>query len=199
MATSFNCGKTQDFIVSINITRSGFHEKILPRFQTERKHVNFGGPYCKTVKQNERRPQLESHNLLGLALWYLKCKDRLYKLSFIFGIVPSSIPVWLDYALEFLLRVVSNNAFTECRLEWPSFQEMENSAALFQRNRKLESYLPGVFGVMDGGRMPVVKCNNMNLQNAYFEGFTQCTEVTNIFVFTFDGLLIHAAIKFPGS
>ncbi|CDF33017.1 unnamed protein product [Chondrus crispus] len=37
------------------------------------------------------------------------------------------------------------------------------------------------------------------MQNAYFKGFTQGVEVTNLFVWNFYGELIHAAINFPGS
>lgn len=39
----------------------------------------------------------------------------------------------------------------------------------------------------------------MVLRNAYFEGFTQGVEVTNLFVFKFFRDLIHAAFKYLGS
>lgn len=37
------------------------------------------------------------------------------------------------------------------------------------------------------------------MQNAYFEGYTQNVEVTNLFVRNVFGEIIHAAINFPRS
>ena len=47
--------------------------------------------------------------------------------------------------------------------------------------------------------MPVAKYEVENLQNALWEGFIQAHEVTNVFVFSFDGTLIHAVINYPAS
>ena len=47
--------------------------------------------------------------------------------------------------------------------------------------------------------MPCAEYLDGDLQNAYFEGYTQKVEVTNLFVWNFYGELIHAAINFPGS
>ena len=47
--------------------------------------------------------------------------------------------------------------------------------------------------------MPCADCTNANLQNAYFEGYTQAVEVTKLFVFNCFGELIHAAVNYPGS
>ena len=38
-----------------------------------------------------------------------------------------------------------------------------------------------------------------DLQNPYFEGYTQTVEVTKLFVRNFYGELIHGAMNFPGS
>jgi len=47
--------------------------------------------------------------------------------------------------------------------------------------------------------MPCADYIDTDLQNAFFEGFTQGVEVTNLFVWNFYGELIHAAINYPGS
>lgn len=47
--------------------------------------------------------------------------------------------------------------------------------------------------------MPCAEFENVDLQNAYFEGYTEQVEVTNLFVWNFKGEIIHAAINFPGS
>ena len=51
----------------------------------------------------------------------------------------------------------------------------------------------------DGARMPCAKYTNPNIQNAFFEGFTPGTEVTNLLVWNFKGEIIHAGINYPGS
>lgn len=47
--------------------------------------------------------------------------------------------------------------------------------------------------------MPCAYYTNPDLQNVYWEGFTQENEVTNLFVWNLFGECIHAAVNFPGS
>lgn len=47
--------------------------------------------------------------------------------------------------------------------------------------------------------MPCAEYSDSNIQNAYFEGFTQGTEETNLLVRNFASEIIHAGIKYPGS
>lgn len=142
-------------------------------------------------------PVLQTVDLLGLVLWYLKTKGTMFSLCPIFGVVGSSVGVWLDFSLEVLVRVVKREKDFE--IKWPSYDEMKASASLLENNRINGGLLQGIFAVTDGGRMPCADYTDTNLQNAYFEGFTQGVEVTNLFVFNFFGELIHAAINYPGS
>ena len=50
-----------------------------------------------------------------------------------------------------------------------------------------------------GERMPCATCTDRDVQNAYWEGFTQCDEVINLFVWNLVEEIIHAAVNFPGS
>ena len=93
--------------------------------------------------------------------------------------------------------------FTACRktesrkeseIRWPTVEEMKASSALLERNRVYGSLLKGVFAVSDGGRMRCADYTDTNLHNAYFEGYTQNMEVTNLFVGNFFGEIVHAAI-----
>eukprot|EP00171_Calliarthron_tuberculosum_P001424 IDg1424t1 len=172
-------GTAADFIVTINITKSVLVEHLLPLFDIERPRVNKGGPYRRTESPRGRRPQLESIDLLGLALFYLKSCDSVYRACPIFGIVPSSVYVWLDYSLQVLERVVKRSDEVDFAIVWPDKEAKRKSAALLQRNRRLGPLLSGVFAIMDG--------------------FTQAVEVTNLFVWSFEGMIIHAAVNYPGS
>ena len=117
----------------------------------------------------------------------------------IFGIVPSSLDVWLDYSMEVLYCVVRNPVNTDFPISWPRPQNMEESASLFRHNRDYGHLLSGIFGVLDGVRMPTATFVDVNLQNAYFEGFTQQDEVTNSLAFNFKEEIIHAALNYSGS
>ena len=47
--------------------------------------------------------------------------------------------------------------------------------------------------------MPCADYTDQDLQNAYYEGYTQSVEVTNLFVWNFYEEIIHAAVNYPGS
>ena len=122
-----------------------------------------------------------------------------YELSPTFGVVPSTIYVWLDYGIHVIHATVtdaSNNAF---EIRWPSHSEMAESANLLTKNRRNGPALKGVFGVLDGVRMPCSVYIDEDIQKAFFEGYTQSVEVTNPFVWDFKGQIIHAGINFLGS
>ena len=142
--------------------------------------MNHGSPYRTGYSPKGRKPQLESVDLLGLALYYLKSKDSVYKLCLIFGIVPTSAYVWLDFSLEVLSRTVTLPHMTDFAIVWPKPAEMEQSANLLRHNREHGHVLEGVFAVLDGARMPCATYEDPNLNNAFWEGFTQQHEVTNL-------------------
>ena len=65
--------------------------------------MNNGSSY-KTIQTSKgRKPQLEFVDIVGMVLWNLKSKNPIYKLCLVFGVVPSTARVWLDYGLEVML------------------------------------------------------------------------------------------------
>jgi len=192
-------GTPGDFIVTINVTKRLLVEKILPPFEIERMKLNFGSPYRRSRSPRGRKAQLGSIDLIGMALFFLKSRDPLYKLCPMFGVVPTTAAVWLDYSLEVLKRVVTKRGASDFEVRWPTPDEMWSSSALLAQNRELGRLLKGVFAITDGARMPCSVQDEPLLENAYWEGFTQAHEATNVFVWNFSGEVIHAAINFPGS
>ncbi len=94
----------------------------------------------------------------------------MYQLCPVFGVVQATLSVWLDYALEVLLRVVSSKHNTPFEIRWPTCTKMQASASLLLNNRPLGALLTGVFAITDGARMPYSEYTDVDLQNAYFEG-----------------------------
>lgn len=59
---------------------------------------------------------------------------------------------------------------------------MAASSGLPELNREHAHLLWMVFAVMDGGRMKCATYTEPDKQNAYWEGFTQADEVSNLFL-----------------
>ena len=192
-------GTSSDFISYTNVSRPVFFSYLLPRFEARRNFVNNGSPYRSSRSSRGRPAQLKSVDILGLSLNYLKRRDILANICTDFGLVPSSLQIWLDFGLEVLLQVVRDPQSTHCAIRWPSHDEIAASAALLERNRRFGRLLKGIFAVTDGARMPCAKYQCPEHQNAYFEGFTQGTEATNLLVWDFRGEIIHAGVNYPGS
>ena len=197
--TILSCGSDDDFSVSLNFTKELFLDKILPLFDLEQTGYNFGSPYRRGPKMKGRQLQLRSIDLLAISLWYLKTKSTMFCMCPVFGLVPSSLGVWFDYALDVILRVVKRKSRKEFEIRWPNVEEMRASASLLEHNRTYGPLLQGVFDITDGGRMLCAYYTDIYLQNDYFEGFTHNVEVTNLFVWNFFGEIIYAAFNYPGS
>jgi len=95
--------------------------------------------------------------------------------------------------------IITKKGDADFEVRWPTVAKMRSSAALLEQNRPLGGILKGIFAITDGARMPCAVQNDTDLQNAYWEGFTQGHEATNVYVWNFFGEIIHAAINFPGS
>lgn len=194
-----SCGSSSDFVKLLNFDRHCFFDILLPRFESVRSTVNFGSPFRKGPKKRGRNPHVTSLDILGLVLKYVKSTGRQYEMCGMFGFVPSTVSVWIDYGLTVLLKVLRDKSVPEFRVKWPKIEEMDESHRLLKFNRSNGPLLPNVFAVIDGARMPCADYTDSDLQNAFYEGYTGNTEITNIFVFNFKGELIHAAVNFPGS
>ena len=136
----------------MNFSKREIEGKFPPWFSKERKRVNFGSPY--RTKPNTRGCSLhKSMDLLGMALWYLKTCANQYCLCPVFGFVPSTVNVWLEYALEVLFQVLTKNrGRPELQIRWMTLQEMKASAYRLLMSRSDRFLLEGVFAVCDGGR-----------------------------------------------
>lgn len=122
-----------------------FIERLLPILEYERSRLNFGSPYRKEPKTRGRNADLRKFDLLGLALWFLKSSRQQYRICTQFGLVPASVYVWLDCALEVLFKVVKYKKIVDFAVRWPSPNEIVASSGLFLRNSALVRYLNVVF------------------------------------------------------
>lgn len=123
----------------------------------------------------------------------------IYKLSPVFGLVPSSVSVWNDIGMEDVWKVVKEKRITDMRIEWPTENQMRTSSSSLQKNRRNGLLLSGIFAVMDSRRMLCVSYTDPDIQNAFWEEVTQVNEVWNLLVWNFHDEVIFADLNFPGS
>lgn len=87
-------------------------------------------------------------------LWFLKSKACTHEICSIFGIVPFSAYVRLDFGMEVLYKVVINPRNMDFEIRLSTTNEMYESSLLLEQNRQYGTLLRGVFAVTDGARMP---------------------------------------------
>lgn len=192
-----SCGGSGDFILTMNFDRHVFFNVLLPPFIRHQQSTNWGSPYRNGPKTRGRKTLLDPVELLGLVLYALKRSGHFQDLCLVFGIIKSTVCEWFHYGLEVINKVVKE--IPEGKVKWPSVQEMQESNQLLMDTREHGHLLRGVFAVVDGGRMPCADYTDPNIQNAYYEGYTCCVEITNLFVYNFKGEIIHAGLNYPGS
>ena len=58
------------------------------------------------------------------------------------------------------------------KVRWPNIEEMEDSARRLEENRENRSFLKNVFGMVDGWTLPCADYIDIDMKNAYYEGYT---------------------------
>lgn len=94
------CGKSSDFLCSLNYDCLKFFDVLNPALIAQRDVVKFGSPYRERIKVYDRNPTIDSAEILCLVLYHMKSSSKMYRLSLIFGLVQTSVFVWLDYRLQ---------------------------------------------------------------------------------------------------
>lgn len=131
---------------------------------------------------------------VGLVLHYLNSTMRQKTLCQIFGATPAIVSRTLSTVLPILLIVLKN---LHCaRIEWPTSDEIANWSQMINVR---EPRLNGCFGFVDGVWFPIFAPANPLEQNAYYNGWKSCHNVSNVLVFGADGTIIWSACNFPGS
>ncbi|RPA81008.1 hypothetical protein BJ508DRAFT_209660 [Ascobolus immersus RN42] len=138
---------------------------------------------------------LTASGALGLALHYLNSTMRDVDLHLVFGILPAVCSRYRRFALVLLLRCLEK--LPEAAIRWPKEEEMRKYSDLITRRHGNE--LAGAFGMVDGCHLPVACSGDLDIQNAYYNGWCSSHFTSNLFVFAPDGTIIYATVNAPGS
>ncbi|KAL0056665.1 hypothetical protein AAF712_016730 [Marasmius tenuissimus] len=141
------------------------------------------------------RRSLDAPGALGLVLHYL-CSSMLeIHLQQIFAVVPSVLNRYLDFSLDILLRVLRNT--DDARITLPrTEEEFELDSLAIQKRHPM---LVGAFGSINGLSLPVQVSEDVEIENATYNGWKTEHRVNNILVFSPRGAIIDAHINAPGS
>ena len=62
-----------------------------------------------------------------------------------------------------------------------------------------ESTLSNIFGFVDGLWLPILEPSDSDTQNAYYNGWKSCHNISNVIVWAPDGTILWARYNCPGS
>ena len=161
-------------------------------------------PWCRS---------LDAAGALGLVLHYLNSTMTEISLQQIFAIIPTTASRYITFGLSILFSTLQK--MPEAQIHWPESVEFEELSALVtQRHPRLH----GAFGSVDGLKLPVKTSDDLDIENATFNGWLSEHFVNSVVVFsskgsrhdpfcvlltvahdTCQGMIIAANINAPGS
>ncbi|KAL0059585.1 hypothetical protein AAF712_013676, partial [Marasmius tenuissimus] len=126
------------------------------------------------------RRSLDAPGALGLALHYL-CSSMLeIHPQQIFAVVPSVLNRYLDFSLDILLWVLRNT--DDAKIPLPrTEEEFELDSLAIQKRHPM---LVGAFRSIDGLSLPVQVSEDVEIENATYNGWKTEHHVNNILVFS---------------
>ncbi|KAJ8094152.1 hypothetical protein PM082_023360 [Marasmius tenuissimus] len=123
---------------------------------------------------------LDAAGALGLVLHYLSSSMLEIHLQQIFAIVPSVLARYLDFSLDILLRVLRR--MEDGRISLPQTKEELEIDSLAIQGR--HSMLVGAFGSIDGLSLPVQVSDDVEIENATYNGWKTEHRINNVLAFS---------------
>ncbi|KAH0608266.1 uncharacterized protein H6S33_002318 [Morchella sextelata] len=138
---------------------------------------------------------LDAPGVLGLVLHHINSTMADFSLQQIFGLTPAVCSRYRNWGLCILQATLRE--FPAARICWPkTLSECERYSNLISNRHH---HLTKAIGFVDGCHLPIFTSSDLDLQNAYYNGWCSAHFTSNIFVFAPDGTIIHATINAPGS
>ena len=145
------------------------------------------------VSKRGRAVKLDRFAKLGLFLHFLNSTMGMKNLQQIFGCSAWMVSVVIKDYLHLVKRALLNHA--DARVRWPDAEQRRHLAELVSRR---EPTINNIIGFVDGLHL-FVQCNDDTTeQSQFYNGWIGDTCINNIFVFSATGMIIFAALNFPG-
>ncbi|KAG1729879.1 uncharacterized protein EDB91DRAFT_1252921 [Suillus paluster] len=120
---------------------------------------------------------LDAAGALGLVLYYLSSTMHAISLQQIFAIIPSTVTHYLKFGLNLLLLTLRTIALVVAR----------------------HGRLAGAFSSIDGLKLPVQTSDDVNIENATFNGWLSEHFISSVLAFSAEGVIIAARMNAPDS
>ncbi|TDL21495.1 hypothetical protein BD410DRAFT_749630 [Rickenella mellea] len=149
-------------------------------------------------RNSEPRPErrsLDAAGALGLVLHFLSSTMHEVSLQQIFALIPTTVSRYNNFSLSILLKTL--RGLPEAAITWPA-EEVK-----FQYLTELvvarHSLLRGAFGSIDGLNLLVQTSDDIEIENATYNGWLKEHFVSSVIVFSSQGAIISCNINAPGS
>ncbi|KAA1473663.1 hypothetical protein DENSPDRAFT_780286 [Dentipellis sp. KUC8613] len=141
------------------------------------------------------RRSLDAEGALGLTLHYLNSTVCEMLLGQVFALIPATVSRYVSFCLDILLE--SMREINEARIAWPhgalEFQEL--TELVMARHPRLE----GAFATVDGLNLLVQTSEDLDVENATYNGWMSEHMVSSVIVYSPKGLVVAARLNAPGS
>jgi DDE superfamily endonuclease len=141
-----------------------------------------------------RKRKTNRASCLGLVLAWFRFRGSEFILQGWFGFTGAHLNVWLRFGRRMLLKLLRDHA--DAIVKFPDDERVKAyQHSIHARHR----HLPDVYCVCDGLKLPFQKCDQLNEQSRFYNGWKAGHYITNLFVFGADGRIINAVTNVPGS
>ncbi|KAJ8582170.1 hypothetical protein M405DRAFT_922049, partial [Rhizopogon salebrosus TDB-379] len=140
------------------------------------------------------RRSLDAGGALGLLLHYLNSTMHEISLQQIFALIPATVSRYITSGLPMLLHTL--RSMSDATIQWPRGPDFERCSALVVA---CHPRLQGAFGSIDGLKLPVQTSDDIDIENATYNGWLSEHFVSSVLAFSAEGVVIAARTNAPGS
>ena len=151
------------------------------------------------VQHRVGRPtRLDGYALLALALVWMATPAQQKFLQIVFGAGPAVISRALRAGMRQLL--IALRAMPETDIRWPTNRQQRRfAAAILKKYGNAPVHNVNPWGFVDGLRIRINSCDDVFMQERYYNGKDKMCNINNILVFTPDGRCVWASLCHQGN
>ena len=132
---------------------------------------------------------LDVSGALGLVLHYLNSTMMEFSLQQIFRLIPSTVSRYITFGLDILLEILRH--IPDSKIQWPRARKQYKTYTKLITAR--HPRLHGAFATIDGLNLMVETADDVDMENATYNGWLSEHFVSSVIVFAPDGTKFKCA------
>ena len=189
----YRCGDHRDWLHVMGLDRTAFN-RLMPKFSELYKKYTLGGQKMTSKHANIAGRVLAPHDVLGLVLHWLCSSAQEKYLCLVFGVTEAVFNRYKHFGCMLLLAVLRKRS--DAAVKFPSKDSQRKLAAL---TKEREPLIDGCWGFVDGLNLKIENPGDVDVQNAYYNGWVSVAVCSAVIVWRADGLIAHFTGNYPGS